>query len=229
MSKVGSNVVLLTGDDVKEALTDDRERAQTLYFNWLCVLVHADDYMGKEWYILAKTLHDIEFYWTISNDDNRATDGVKLREVWLTSLKNEAEDLGVGLYVPVDALNGPCTMLEMMVGLASRIESDIMQEDSEGNRTWQWFWYMVGNLLRDDNRKVTNWWWKACPDDAILPDKIDVIRERVRICLDREYKSNGTGGGLFPLDHDCSDRREIELWYQAQEWIKDYLELLYLC
>lgn len=208
-----------------KALSDDNERAQTLYFNWLCVLVHVDDYLGKQWYILAKILHDIEFYWTIPNDDNRAIDGAKLREVWLSSLKNEAEDLGVGIYIPMDALNGPCTMFEMLVGLASRIESDIMQEDCEGNRTWMWFWHMVDNLLFDAELLNCNWWKDMCHDDVITPFEDGVIKEMVRRCLDRDYEPNGDGGCLFPINSgiDIIDRRDVELWYQAQHWINEYL------
>lgn len=204
------------------AFSDDHERAQTLYFNWLCVLVHADDYMGKEWYILSKILHDIEFYWTVANDDNRAEDGVKLREVWRSSLKNEAEDLGVGLYVPLDALNGPCTMLEMMVALASRIESDMMQIDSEGNRTWLWFWYMVHNLLADADPRNCHWWHDTCHDETITPLEGSTIKEMVRKCLDREYEPDGSGGCLFPMIRsEACDRREVELWYQTNDWLNE--------
>lgn len=219
MSRVGSHVVTMGNDPT--CLCDENERAQTLYFNWLCVLVHADDYLGKEWYILAKILHDVEFYWTVPNDDNRASDGVKLREVWLSTLKNEAEDLGVGTYIPMDALKGPCTMLEMMVALASRLESDVMQNDTDGNRTWLWFWYMVHNLISDANNMDCHWWHKACTDDSITPDVANIIKEMVRICLDREYGVNGHGGCLFPLLNCLVDRREVEIWYQAQDWINE--------
>lgn len=213
MSRISEKTVMFSSNP--RALSDENARAQTLYFNWLCVLVHADDYVGKEWYILAKILHDIEFYWTIPNDDNRASDGVKLREVWLANLRGEAEDLGVGLYIPNDALNGPCTMLEMMVGLASRIESEIMQVDEAGNRTWMWFWGMVKSLLWDDVLMFYS-------DDSIIPNGGDTIREMVRKCLDREYDSNGFGGGcLFPILNCAIDRKEVELWYQAQDWVSD--------
>lgn len=220
MSRVGTKVSVFT--DISNS-TDQYERAQTLYFNWLCVMVHIDDYLGKQWYILAKTLHDIEFYWSVNNDDNRATDGVKLREVWLTTLKNEAEDLGVSVDIPLDALNGPCTMLEMMIGLASRIESDIMQADRYGNRTQMWFWYMVHNLLSDANMDGCMWdcmWWiDKLRDDMALPDGLNAVRIMVIRCLDRDYEPNGRGGCLFPVNSYDVDRREVELWYQAQDWI----------
>lgn len=220
MSRVGARVM----DYIDASLcADPYERAQTLYFNWLCVIVHADNYADKKWYILAKTLHDIEFYWTVPNDENRATDGIKMREVWLSTLKSEAEDLGVVVDLPLDALNGPCTMFEMMVGLSSRIESDIMQRDDAGNRTSMWFWFMFHNLVswyRDDNQ----WWYRELHDDSITPYGRDVIKEMVRKCLDREYKPNGSDGCLFPVvtnAGDIVDRKDIELWYQAQDWVRE--------
>lgn len=215
-----SNHIAGFGDNLGP-LTDDTERAQTLYFNWLCNLVRVDDYCCKKWYILAKTLHDIDFYWTIPNDDNRATDGVKLRSVWLSSIKNESEDLGVALYVPEDSLNGPCTMFEMMVALANRIESDIMQEDIAGNRVWIWFWGMVMHLLSDAIPNNCNWWYDACNDDAITPTEYNIIKEMVRKCLDREYEGNGRGGCLFPIMRNDTDRRSVEIWYQAQDWLNE--------
>lgn len=226
MSRIGAKVRTFSNDST---LTDQYERAQTLYFNWLCVLVHIDDYYGKQWYILAKILHDIEFYWTVPNDDNRATDGVRLREVWLSTLKNEAEDLGVGFDVPPDSLNGPCSMFEMMVALASRIESDIMQSDELGNRTHIWFWYMIHNLLSDADLMNCHWWIDSTNDSSIQPLERDTIKEMVRHCLDRDYELDGRGGCLFPItryetrvnEWNCVDRREAELWYQAQDWISE--------
>lgn len=221
MSRIGGHIMNFGKDYAQLALSDDNERIQTLYFNWLCVLVHVDDYMGKSWYILAKILHDIEFYWTISNDDNRAADGVKLREIWLSNFKNEAEDLGVDVYVQADALSGACTIFEMMVGLATRIESDIMQRDGEGNRTWMWFWNMVHNLISDADLINCHWWHNGCNDEEITPKEANIIKEMVRRCLDREYEPDGTGGCLFPIFRSGIDRREVELWYQAQDWISD--------
>lgn len=211
MSKIADKIQNLDG---RGPFKDDYERAQTMYFNWLCNIVHVDDYAGKTWYILAKILHNIEFYWTVSNDDNRANDGVRLRETWLNMMKIEAEDLGVGVGVPLDALNGGCSVLEMLVGLASRIESDIMQSDELGNQTGYWFWDMVHNLLQDYGLIIFQ-------DNEIDSHHGDIIRNRVMTFLDRSYDFYGRNGGLFPLAETNVDQRDVEIWYQAQRWLAE--------
>ena len=211
MSRIAGNIALFKDEDAIMSLA---ERTQTLYFHWLCSLVRLDNYCEKSWYILAKLLHNIEFYWTIPNDDNRATDGVKLREVWYTSIINEAEDLGVGMYVDTNALNGPCTVLEMLIGLAIRIEADIMQNDAYGNRTYRWFWRMIGNLYE---HRLGHF-----GDSDITSDDGDFITAMTMKCLDRDYFSDGSNGGLFPLFEPVDEnQRETELWYQAQNWLKE--------
>lgn len=196
---------------------NDVERAQVLYFNWLCNMVHVDDYIGKSWYILAKLLHNMEFYSVIHNDENRASHGAHLRQVWLSSLENEAEELGLGYPLcPQGALDGPCTILEMLVALALRIESEIMQDEDRGNRTAEWFWVMIRNMFRKYRLAEFG-------DDCITPKQNDIVHMVVTRMLDREYWADGHGGGLFPLDRNESgeDQREVEIWYQAQYWLQE--------
>lgn len=209
MSKIANKITDLEG---RGPFGDEYERTQTLYFNWLCSMVHIDDYCGMSWYVLAKILHNIEFYWTVSNDDNRAADGIRLRQTWLNMMESEANDLGVGISVPLDALTGPCTVFEMMVALASRIESDIMQSDELGNRTSAWFWDMLYNLLWDYDITVFR-------DNEITTKAGAIVRRLITKLLDRDYDFNGNGG-LFPLGPNTDvDQREVEIWYQAQYWL----------
>lgn len=186
---------------------DDLERVQTLYFNWLCSLVHLDFYRGKKYLCLAKRLHDKEFYWTVDMDENRANDGKKLRNVWFETLDHEAEHLGVGTPIlPRDGLDGPCTVLEMMVALAIRCESDIMQDDDLGNRTYLWFWEMIQNLglfgFSDDRFDEVAW------------SQLDWVIGRM---LDRLYTPDDWVGCLWPIPG--SDFREVEVWQQMNWYI----------
>lgn len=216
MSKITSKMTCLNPDT---PFTNDIERAQTLYFNWLCTIVHIDNYLNMSWYILAKLLHNIEYYWVVSNDDNRATDGVKLRQKWLNLIKDEADNLGVeGPTFPLDSLCGPCTLLEMLVGLSIRIESDIMQNESFGDRTAIWFWKMIHNILCYDNSKKTLIMFS---DNEISTKEGDEIKEKFTKMMDRDYLYNGSGG-LFPLNNNLNqDQKTVEVWYQAQEWLKE--------
>ena len=80
-----------------------------------------------------------EFYWTVPNDDNRAVDGQKLRDKFA---QNKA------CYSAYDVLEGPCTMLELLIALAERCD-DILYDPEKGDRTAQWFWEMLRNLELD--------------------------------------------------------------------------------
>lgn len=159
------------------------------YYDWLLNIINYDD---TEYDISLTTLFNIEFSWDVANDDNRAEDGIVLRstfmseEGWNTS---PCEDLG-------------CSILEMMIALAIRIEDDIMW-DGENNRTDKWFWEMFRNLGLDKVKSVL--------------DVYDILE----VFLFREYDADGKGG-LFPLKNNNSvDAREIEIWYQAQLYLME--------
>lgn len=42
--------------------------------------------------------------------------------------------------------NRPCSVLEMIIALAIRLEEHIMDDPDIGNRTGQWFWDMIVSL-----------------------------------------------------------------------------------
>lgn len=164
------------------------------YFHWLASLVDTDpnrDYKG-----LLMELHSIEFSnetaRLIPNDDNRIEDGIALRDRF-------KEETGCKAC---SYLNGPCTVLEMLVALAYRIEDVI------GNNYVYSFWEMLGNLNLD-----------KYDDDTI--DELgnaDDIDDHITELLNRTYSRNGVGG-LFPLDHPSKDQRKVEIWYQMGEYL----------
>ena len=173
------------------------------YFRWLCDKVGVERPNGSYW-ILIKALHKKEFYWTVPNDDNRALDGKKLREAF-------AEETD---YYPYDALDGPCSMLEMLIALAGRCQYGVIDAEVE-NRTSKWFWELVGNIGLD---KFT--------DDVYVEEcgtfQVDLILDTV---LDRAYKKDGRGG-LFPLKSAKKDQRNVEIWFQMCAYL---IENYYVC
>lgn len=64
------------------------------------------------------------------------------------------------------------------------------------------------------------------------PEKVKTYWEdRIRIVVDRDYKTDGTGGGLFPLKwvsdyrddrKSYTDRRSISLWHQMNDWVDEH-------
>lgn len=170
-----------------------RDEAINDYFEWLCDIV--GDISGSEYASFGKLLarlHNTEFVYILPRDRNRALDGIALRRRWST--------------VNADILEGPCSILEMMVALAIRCEETIMSNSSKGDRTTQWFWEMIRNLglsgMTDanfDRRHVD-----AC----------------VKRFLNREYKPDGTGG-LFRVKNPDADLRDVEIWIQLSWYLND--------
>ena len=164
------------------------------YFEWLYEGMCGNRYSKNISYRkLLEHLHNTNFRYTISNDKNRASDGIDLRYSFALSQGCEDEP-----ELITDYLKGPCSVFEMMVALAQRCES-VMDDPKIGDRTGQWFWGMINNLGlggMNDNRY----------DEQYVNDVIDTF-------LDRDYKSNGKGG-LFTIRNCEYDLREVEIWYQ---------------
>ena len=134
-------------------------------------------------------LHDTEFVYFVPYDENRAVDGVTLRYHYCQT--HGYEDLEY-------YLDGPCSVLEMMVALAIRCEES-MDNPEKGDRTGQWFWGMIANLglgsMSDDN---FNEW---------------LVNDVVTRFLERDYEPDGRGG-LFRVRGWHRDMRTAEIWHQ---------------
>lgn len=169
--------------------------AKDEYFEWLFNLV-CDGRFAKSisYRKLLVFLHSTEFRYSLSRDRNRAEDGVDLRRRFALTCKPKY------LYEStMAALDGPCSVLEMMVALAIRCEETIMDDPSIGDRTDQWFWDMVNNLgLGSDIDSRF--------DERYASDVIERF-------LDRKYEPNGRGG-LFVIKNCDSDLRTVEIWRQ---------------
>ena len=173
-----------------------RDRINDEYFEWLCELIDIHRFSKSISYRkLLMHLHIIEFTWFIPHDDNRADDGIQLRRRFALS----RDDISIQRY-----LQGPCSVLEMMVALAVRCEEWIMDDASMGNRTGQWFWGMIHNLglspMLDSNF-----------DREFVDDTIARL-------LNREYEPDGRGG-LFTVRHCTHDLRTVEIWCQLSWYL----------
>lgn len=187
-----------------EAIQDTK----ILYFNWLLNIL--GDY-GRNYSILCNILHEIEFYWTVNNDDNRENDGKNLREMFEKTMSIAEIDI-----IP-DALCGPCSVLEMMIALSSRIEADITYDPDEPDRTVMWFKTMVSNLGLDD----------CCDENFNFDNHLeDKIYKKINKMLDRKYDFYGNGG-LWPLKFTKIDQRKVEIWYQMCSYLEENYPDLY--
>ena len=146
---------------------------------------------------LLESLYRFEFYSLVPNDDNRGRDGEHLREEFLDKLQFEGPQ--GSSFVP----EGPCTVLEMLVGLAKRLEFDLLGGEYEKN-LGECFWILIENLGLEE-----------ATDDNFDEN---MVEKRVKILLERRYSRKGEGG-LFPLRVTLLDQRKIEIWYQMSEWV----------
>ena len=168
----------------------NRDAVRTEYFEWLNGIVCDDDCYRS----LLTYLHHVEFRYILPLDQNRAEDGESLRYrfAYYNGYMGSLDEI-------LDILNGPCSVLEMIVALAIRCEEDEMDDPRMGNRTRQWFWGMIVNLGLGS---MTN--------EIFDRREVDFIITRF---LDREYEPDGRGG-LFTVKDCDRDLRDVEIWWQ---------------
>ena len=183
-----------------------REKIKNRYFEWLCNMVCENRYSKHiSFELLLAHLHNTMFRFSIPKDQNRAEDGMELRYRFsLYYDENYDPD-----YI-VDVLDGPCSVLEMMVALAVRCEEDMMDDPDIGSRTGQWFWGMISNLGLG----------------AVTDDRYDrqYVDEALDIFLDREYEPDGRGG-LFTVRRCEYDLRKVEIWTQLNWYINSISDI----
>lgn len=173
-----------------------------LYFQWLYGLV-ADPTIQEEnltyWNVL-RVLFEKEYAWvdSVVNDENRIHDGKALRIEFI-----ESQGWTVASVDP-NWIELGCSMLEVMVGLAHRLEFL-----ADGTPHY-WFWVLMANIGLagfNDKRRLRR-------------DYVEDILDRI---IFRNYQPTGLGG-FFPLQNPREDQRDIELWAQMNEYVQELQE-----
>lgn len=171
------------------------------YFEWLCDFIY--DRKHSKCRRLLNHLFDREFDYIITNDGDRAEDGISLR--YRFGHERDIDQRMIASFLD----DKPCTIFEMMVALAIRCEDGIMCNPDIGDRTSQWFWSMVHSLglsvMSDRNFDV---------------DEVDYVLD---IFLNRDYQPNGQGG-LFTVQRPKRDLRSVEIWYQMHWYLDEFPE-----
>lgn len=159
------------------------------YFDWLYYQATNNIRRDKLSYRkLMMQLHSIPYRYDVDYDENRASDGTVLRWYYV-------DDGGDDDILQWEE---PCTVLEMLIGLAVKMEN-IMEEPGVDSSASRWFWLFMENLdLFNMNDKNF--------------DK-DYVIKRVDMFLDREYTPNGDGN-IFYIPDTTRDLRDVEVWYQ---------------
>lgn len=99
-----------------------------------------------------------------------------------------------------DANFASASFLEVLIALSRRM-AFMTDEDAEG-----WAWRFLVNLGLDDKT------------DRLLSKDEREVDEILDACIWRTYKKDGRGG-FFPLQRPHRDQREVEIWYQMQDYV----------
>ena len=173
-----------------------KDRIKSDYFEWMYDLMCEGRFSDSITYRnLFTFLYEAEFVYFVPHDENRAEDGIALRSRFCDI--HECKDLE-------HYLDGPCSVLEMMVALAIRCEERIMSDPEKGDRTAQWFWSMINSLglggMTDYNY---NEW---------------LVNDIITRFLNREYDADGRGS-LFTIRRWDRDARDAEIWHQLMAYL----------
>lgn len=164
-----------------------------LYFQWLYGQVGSleEKNPSHTYWELLRQLYNKEFVWIIQNDDNRAIDGQALRREFIDQEGITGVDSGW--------MQLSCSMLELLIALSRRLAFE------DGSEVHIWFWRLIENLgLERFN------------DNTRVPTKL--VEGTLNRLIFRTYDRKGHGG-LFPLNRTREDQREVELWYQLNEYL----------
>ena len=173
-------------------------KANDVYFGILCKLVGMTEPVEEcQYFELLYQLYRTEFYSIVPNDDNRALDGIKLRD------KYGFPKVNVG-----------CNLFEMLVALAIRCDEDILYNPEKGDRSKDWFWMMMTNvgLNKFRDRSFGEGW------------EYEDVEQICLKLMNRDYTYDGKGG-LFPLKDARKDQRDTEIWYQLNAYSLEHSEL----
>ena len=181
------------------------------YFEYILDRVGMPKWFRRRYSKLLDYLFETPFTWIINNDVNREMDGLELREEYFDEIGIDNEDRDSELD------EHRCSVLEMMIALAERIEYHIMGEPGDDDPS-RWVIEMVENLGLD-----------AFDDEAFDENDVDYI---VQKWLHRAFDRDGNGS-IFPVKKqgknegkNGSDMRRAEIWFQMCKYLEEKYPIL---
>lgn len=162
------------------------------YYGWLMDIVDGPWKYSR----VITELWNTDFYSKIPMDDNRAEDGINLRKHYENMSGQKCEK------------GGKCSVLEMMIGLAKRIEDEYTYDFELGDQTSNWFWEMFYNLGLGE-----------FDDFSYNSGQVGQILANF---LARNYGKSGQNC-LFPTKNRRKDLEEIEIWWQMNDYLTENL------
>ncbi len=181
-----------------------------LYFEFMYSTVVDESITGISYRNLFHTLDSIIFEPILAMDENRAVDGSNLKYNDFADYYNISNDVINKAFG-----NNPCSVLEVLIALSLKIESELMTSVKYGNRTGQWFWTMINNLglngMSDEK-------WNMNPVAAS-----HTVTNIINVFLDRQYQFDGTGGNIVIFPDTIYDLRLIDIWTQMSWYLNSFI------
>ena len=150
---------------------------------------------------------------TIKDDEIRATDAMELRrryadEVGISAGKSERDTDRIW-----KSIHGKCSVLELILSLCFRLD-EMLNEDEPEQMVGEFFGIFLRNLGLENAVQTKE-------------DRLEVLSKISRF-MERKYKADGSGGGLFPLREwsveTGKDQRKVSIWYQMNTWLNEHLD-----
>ena len=163
------------------------------YFGWLREQLDSLE-SGDTYSLLFNTLYSLEYVPLLMMDQNREHDALEMRK----------QVCGILHTRPSHA---PCSFLEFLAALSFRMHY-ICDAPNEW-RVKEFFWRLLSNLGLNLFRNDT---W-SLGDEERIKDIVTRVNQRT-------FDSDGAGG-LFPMAAPKQNQRNLEVWYQMNQYIQD--------
>lgn len=156
------------------------------YFDWLSNMVGVGNNSAK--LKVTETMFNIEFIALVKGDNYRICDAMEMRSEYLNDR---------GIFIDIDNI-GPCTVLEVLIALACRIELEYLGDPT------------------DEDPDPTDIFWDIMVKNLGIKPNADTnfIEKIVVDWVYRRYDRHGNPG-IFPLKNTRKDQRKLEIWTQA--------------
>jgi hypothetical protein len=176
------------------------------YFDWLRKDAFSIVSERREYEGVLRTLHDIPFYWTIWQDENRAGDALSYRQYDFLGTQTGLETLDQK-YLNAWAHSAP-SVLEVMLGCARR-----------------WNSYFEGPIPLYFGHMFTNLTLDQYPGRVLNPRKADEVRLIVDNWMSHQFKKDGVGSP-FPLrvKGHAADMTLLDIWSQMNAYSAEHFQ-----
>lgn len=148
----------------------------------------------KKYKKLMEVLHEAPFESYVEHDENREADGIELRIDFIND---------TGIFI--QTYNPPCSLLEMLVAFAIRIDDEYIGDPSQESPE-NIFWKMLCNLGLDQF------------DDRHFNEQ--QVKKILGVWILRVFEPDGKRS-IFPLRDPRSDQRQCDLWTQMISYVNE--------